>query len=338
MSTSSNIKNISTAFIQLIKSKVFSDIKETPGVKDKYADKIIEHLTSALSDYEQLITENITPIFEEIEKTKKSTRKTKKPKKPKDPKAPKKPLNSYIFFGKDKRDEIKKENPTLKSTEIMGELGKQWKGVSDKKKKKYTKLAEKDKERYNEEMKTYTPSQEYLSKLEEWKSESESGSDSEGKKKRSSRKKKDPNAPKNPRSAYIFFNLEMRAQTKEDNPEMTSKEIMSELARLWSEHKEDDNIEKFTTMSEKDKIRYQQEMSEYKSDNEESDSESKTVPLAKKSSKKKEKKEDTSDEKEEKKDKSSKKKEKKEKTSKKKEKTSKKKEKKDKTSKKKKTN
>ena len=198
MSTSSNIvKNISTAFIQLMKSQVFSDIKETTGVKDKYVDKIIEHLTSKVSDYEKIITENITSIVEEIEKTKKTS--NKKRRKPKDPNAPKKNLNSFLLYCGDVREKFKTDNPNLKQNKMMEELGKKWKEFSDKKKNKYIKLAAQDKERYNEEMKYYTPSQEFLDKVEEWKSDSgsESGSDSEsGKKKRSSKKKKDPNAPK----------------------------------------------------------------------------------------------------------------------------------------------
>ena len=150
MSTSSDIvKNISTAFIQLIKSQVFDDIKETTDVKSKYTDKIIEHLKSKVSDYEQIITENITSIVEKIEKTKKTESKSKrKSRKPKDPLAPKKPLTSFILFGNDNRNKIKKDNPELKSTEISKELGKRWRELSYKKKHKYIKLESDDMERY----------------------------------------------------------------------------------------------------------------------------------------------------------------------------------------------
>ena len=70
----------------------------------------------------------------------------KKSSKAKDPEKPKRGSSSYIFFCKDARAEIKEEFPEMKGKEITVEMGKRWKLLSDKKKKKYIKLAEKDKE------------------------------------------------------------------------------------------------------------------------------------------------------------------------------------------------
>ena len=46
--------------------------------------------------------------------------------KKKDPNAPKKPLSAYMFFCADHRDQIKKDNPEMKVTEVTSELGKVW--------------------------------------------------------------------------------------------------------------------------------------------------------------------------------------------------------------------
>jgi len=44
---------------------------------------------------------------------------------------PKRALTAFILFCKDGREEVKKNNPSLKATEILSELGKMWKSLSD---------------------------------------------------------------------------------------------------------------------------------------------------------------------------------------------------------------
>lgn len=54
---------------------------------------------------------------------------------------------------------------------------------------------------------------------------------------RRARKKRtrDPDAPKQPLSAYILFAQKTRADVKQSNPEMQPKDMMVELGRLWRE-------------------------------------------------------------------------------------------------------
>lgn len=42
------------------------------------------------------------------------------------------------------------------------------------------------------------------------------------------KKKKDPNAPKKPRSSFVYFSNAKRAEVKAANPDATSGEIVSE--------------------------------------------------------------------------------------------------------------
>ena len=63
----------------------------------------------------------------------------------------KKPRTAYIFFCIENRERIKEENPELKSTEIMKQLGAEWKQLDDEHKEKYIEMATNDKERYNQE-------------------------------------------------------------------------------------------------------------------------------------------------------------------------------------------
>jgi len=112
-------------------------------------------------------------------------------------------------------------------------------------KAKYQELAHEDKARFKKEMENYVPS-EVVEKEE---------------KKEKFKKAKD--APKNARSAYIFYSQNARALIKEENPEMNGKEIMTEMGRRWKEIKDTNEAEKYHEMATADKERYESEMKVY---------------------------------------------------------------------------
>ncbi|CAI9149099.1 unnamed protein product, partial [Rangifer tarandus platyrhynchus] len=68
----------------------------------------------------------------------------------KDPNAPKRPLSAFIFFSKEKREEIIKKNPELKSklAEVGKMVGEAWGKLSEAQKKPYETKAVQDKARY----------------------------------------------------------------------------------------------------------------------------------------------------------------------------------------------
>ena len=246
----------------------------TGALKGKYAKKAIDALQT---DEAQ---EKLAEIIKENMPTKVMT-KTKRKKK--DPEKPKRGCSSYIFFCKDMRAKIKEQFPDMTAKDITSELGKRWKDLSDEDKEQYIDDAATDKARYMEEMKEYTPSAEWVA------------SDSDGGKK--SKKKRKP-GPKRALSAYIFFCQEMREKVKEENDEMSAKDITSELGRMWREEYKDDEkkSKKFTKMAKKDKDRYEEEKSNWV-DPEPTDDSEPDAPVAKKkrSSKKKSSKNDNSE-------------------------------------------
>ena len=81
--------------------------------------------------------------------------KAMKMKKFKDPKRPKRPKTSYLYFCDEQRPIVKSQHPEFKVGEIMKELGKMWKELSQDGKTKYNELYEKDKARYEEELEEY---------------------------------------------------------------------------------------------------------------------------------------------------------------------------------------
>ena len=68
---------------------------------------------------------------------------------------PKKATTSYFAFTADKREEVKRKNPDLKMTDHAKILGEMWRAMSDKDKKPYMDIVEKDKKRYEKEMELY---------------------------------------------------------------------------------------------------------------------------------------------------------------------------------------
>jgi hypothetical protein len=83
--------------------------------------------------------------------------------------------------------------------------------------------------------------------------------------KKMDKKKKPEGAPKGVRSSYIFFCMEERPRIKDEFPEYTPKQIISELATRWQELKIDnqDEFERFQKMAEEDKKRSIKEKAEF---------------------------------------------------------------------------
>ena len=153
----------------------------------------------------------------------------------------------------------------MKTTDITRELGRLWKLLSDDEKKHFIDEAAKDKNRYTDEMKDYTPSPEWNA------SQSDSNDDNKTKKKRT--------GPKRSLSAYIFFCKDKRDGVKSENDDMTPREITAELGRMWrEEYKQDDKkSKKYNKLATKDKERYNTEKENWVSEDEsESNEEEKT--------------------------------------------------------------
>lgn len=134
-----------------------------------------------------------------------------KTKKVRDPNAPKRPAPAYIIFSNQMRATVKEENPEMKSTEILSELGRRWRSLSEKEKAKYQKQADEGKAAYERELETYTPTPGFPSLK---------------------KKNRDP-ALKKPPTGYILYCNETRESLKKKNPELSPKEVMAKLGQMW---------------------------------------------------------------------------------------------------------
>lgn len=81
-----------------------------------------------------------------------------KKKRTKDSNAPKKNLTAYMYFVKENRSRVAKQNQNATFGEIGGNVAREWRAISPENKKKYEEKAAADKVRYQTEMATYNQS------------------------------------------------------------------------------------------------------------------------------------------------------------------------------------
>lgn len=117
--------------------KELSDDEKAVYVKKASKDK---------NRFENEIVEYVRPSDDELVEQKVNKKTSRK----KEDGAPKSAICAFFFFSKDKRSELKEENPEMKPTDISKELGRMWneefKNVESR--KRWIELAENDKKRY----------------------------------------------------------------------------------------------------------------------------------------------------------------------------------------------
>jgi len=155
----------------------------------------------------------------------------------KDPNAPKKPLSAYFLFSQEERLKVKAENPDYSITEVAKELGKRWATLDPTIKNSYEQRYQDARKVYESEMNSYKP-----------------------------KKKKDPNAPKQPLSAYFIFSTEERLKVKEENPGFSICEVAKELGRRWAEM--DPGVkQRYQQRAEEERQKYDNDMANYRQGN-----------------------------------------------------------------------
>ena len=153
----------------------------------------------------------------------------------KDPNAPKKPLSAYFLFSQEERLKVKNENPDFSITEVAKELGRRWATLEPSLKSSYENRYQDARKIYDSEMSHFKPQ----------------------------KKKKDPNAPKQPLSAYFIFSTEERLRVKDENPSYSICEVAKELGRRWAEM--DPSIkQRYQARAEEERQKYDVDMASYR--------------------------------------------------------------------------
>merc|ERR1719430_2968178 len=153
----------------------------------------------------------------------------------KDPNAPKKPLSAYFLFSQEERLKVKNENPEMSITEVAKELGRRWATLEPSLKASYENRYQDARKVYDSEMSHFKPQ----------------------------KKKKDPNAPKQPLSAYFIFSTEERLKVKDENPGYSICEVAKELGRRWAEM--DPSLkQRYQQRAEEERQKYDVDMASYR--------------------------------------------------------------------------
>ena len=128
-----------------------------------------------------------------------------KARKPRDPNAPKRATTAFMYFCKEKRESFKKTNPNTTVGALAKIMGAAWKAMDNNAKKRWEDMAEDDRKRHATEKEKYE------------------------------KNKLNMNGPKKPKSSFLFFCADKRAEVVKDNPDMSTADIQKELGRLWKQ-------------------------------------------------------------------------------------------------------
>jgi hypothetical protein len=163
--------------------------------------------------------------------------------------APKKNKTAYNIFCSEERLKVKEDNPDLSNKDIFTEMGVRWKNLKDSDPGRFDyfqKLADEDKQRYQNEKESFVPP------------EDDGAENSSGKKRT---KKEKSTGPKKAKTAYMFFCEHERKAIVKETPDLGAKDVLVELGARWRKVKESDpkKIKSFEAMAEKDKKRYESE-------------------------------------------------------------------------------
>lgn len=119
---------------------------------------------------------------------------------------PKRAMSSYFMFMNDRRAKFREDNPEMSMCQITKALTEVWHKLTDDEKKKYTDMANADKERYDKEM------EEHNAKETPPAAKSKSGSAAPTKEatKKGKGKGKEEGAPKKPLTLYFIYLAQVR--------------------------------------------------------------------------------------------------------------------------------
>merc|ERR1712203_1018077 len=156
----------------------------------------------------------------------------------KDPNAPKKPLSAYFLYSQEERLKVKAQFPDYSITEIAKELGRRWATINPAIKQSYEQRYQESRRQYEQALQAYKPQ----------------------------KKKKDPNAPKQPLSAYFLFSQEERLKVKAEHPNYSICEIAKELGRRWADMNPEVK-QHYQQKAEEGRQKYDQEMASYNPNN-----------------------------------------------------------------------
>merc|ERR1711879_47645 len=145
-----------------------------------------------------------------------------------DPNAPKRPATAFFQWRSKYHNKIKQSMPVNHTFgELARKFSEQWKSMSEAEKKPFEAKYESQKKTYDKLMAAYKHTENFR-RFQRQKKDFKIESAKKGK------FAKDPNAPKKPQTAYFAFLADKREHVKQENPEISHKDVLRKLGELWN--------------------------------------------------------------------------------------------------------
>lgn len=169
---------------------------------------------------------------------------------------PKQALSAYMFFMTEQFSIQKKSNPDMKMVEIGKVNSQKWGTLSDKQKEKYIKLNEKDKVRYEKEMKQYEKQGWFINS---------DGVNSKCLTKSGRVLDFEANTvlPKKVKSSFMFFHAEYFQKNKNAETKISVTDMSKKIGAEWGTMTSKQKL-KYENLSKKDETRYNNQIKELK--------------------------------------------------------------------------
>lgn len=121
--------------------------------------------------------------------------------------------SGYYIFAQEETQKLRLQNPNLSIVEVAKELTARWNRLDPTEKMVYE-FRHQDLRKAQGHATTYTKPRPVY---------------------KSHKRRRDPNAPKQPLTAFFIYSTEERPKVKEDHPTMSVTDVAKELGRRWSE-------------------------------------------------------------------------------------------------------
>lgn len=121
--------------------------------------------------------------------------------------------SGYYIFAQEETQKLRLQNPNLSIVEVAKELTARWNRLDPTEKMVYE-FRHQDLRKAQGHSTTYTKPRPVY---------------------KSHKRRRDPNAPKQPLTAFFIYSTEERPKVKEDHPTMSVTDVAKELGRRWSE-------------------------------------------------------------------------------------------------------
>ncbi|KAJ1570107.1 hypothetical protein HK096_000027, partial [Nowakowskiella sp. JEL0078] len=184
------------------------------------------------------------------------------------------PPNPYLLYNKEKRSQVQLENPFLSVGEINRILSSRWKRLSETDRSKYESESKKLKSAWLSKGSGKSTTKKGYNNVDKQSANEineDSVKDVPVKRKKRKTVMKDPNQPKHPMSAFLFYLSEVRPSYTAKYPGWTVGPISKMISQAWKALT-DSEKEKYISKAYDDKIRYAREMENFLSNREQKSS------------------------------------------------------------------